>query len=347
MIRQAIRYAYPIARSRTLIGNLLRPQDYAQLLHVDKADDFLAYLHATAYIAVIAATEEKPASVTRLLSEHFFTTAARMIALLPQPAQNLCRAFLLRFEIEALKVLVRAVERPMERSHLLALVRPVPVTSTLPLDRLLKARTMAEIAEALVDTPYAPLWQEEMPQLSASRSLFPLEMRLDRWFFTQVFAASRPFAGQEHKIVQRLLGSLADVANALWSQRLRTTFRLSPDETDALLLPYGFHLSAAQRHALASWDGLEPFPFPFWHVEQTGPSLRLSLLRTLCREAQGPLLAVPFQVGVPLAYLLLGEMEVMDLTTMWEGKQWRIAASEVAHQLIRFYGPALLGAGHV
>jgi vacuolar-type H+-ATPase subunit C/Vma6 len=62
MIRHAIRYAYPIAQSRALIGNLLRPKDYAQLLHVDKADDFLAYLRATAYASVIAATREKPAA---------------------------------------------------------------------------------------------------------------------------------------------------------------------------------------------------------------------------------------------------------------------------------------------
>jgi V/A-type H+-transporting ATPase subunit C len=347
MIRKGFQYAYPIARVRTLLGNLLRQQDYHHLLYSEGTQEVLAYLRTTAYRREIGETGEEPSSFALPLYNHFLSMAEKVTALLPRSAQDLCRTFLTRFEIEALKVFLRAAGEQTERAHLLSLLHPLAATSSLPLDRLLEAKSVHEIAEALTGTPYAEPVQGGVENLPSPRSLFSLEVRLDRWFLARLFASSAPFSGQERRIVRRLLGILADVTNILWSQRLRTTFNLSPQETLSLLLPYGFHLTERKRQALAEWDGQGPLPFFFPGVERPDAPLRLSLMRVFCREALRPLLTIPFQAGVPFAYLLLAEIEVADLKTLWEGKKWQVAPAELADQLIRFHGSLVLGSDHV
>lgn len=339
MIRQGIRYAYSNARVRTLLGSLLRPQDYYSLLHVGSPQEMLAYLRTTAYGRAMGETGEEPVSFALSLSSHFLSTAEKVIAVLPQPAQDLCRTFLSRFEIEALKVFLRTAGEQTSQRHLLPLLYPVPAASSLPLDRLLKASSVHDIAAALAGTPYAEPLQEGIQHLPAPHALFSLEVRLDRWFLARLFASAALFSGQERAVVRRLLYTLADVTNILWSQRLRTTFHLSPEETDSLLLPYGFYLTERERHALAEWDGQSSLPVFFPGAEQPAVSLRLALMRALCRAALKPLLAVPFQAGVPLAYLLLTEIEVADLKTLWEGKRWQVPPAALAEHLIHFHGP--------
>src|SRR6266540_7457365 len=190
MICKGIRYAYPIARVRTLLGNLLRPQDYHCLLHATGTEEMHTYLRTTAYGKAIGETGQEPAPRALSLSAHFLFTAEKVIAVLPRPAQGLCRTFLIRFDIEALKVFLRAAGEQIERAHLVSLLPPLPAASSLPLAHLLAAKSVYEIAEALAGTPYAEPVQEGVQELSSPRSLFSLEVRLDRWFLARLFASA-------------------------------------------------------------------------------------------------------------------------------------------------------------
>jgi len=229
------------------------------------------------------------------------------------------------------------------------MLRPSPAVPVLPLDRLLAARSVDEVSEALAGTPFAQPLQEGLRASSpeASQSLFLLETRLDRWFFAQLFAAAAPFSGRESALVRRLLGSLADVTNILWAQRLRTTFRFSPTETASFLIPYGFRLNQRKRQALVQWDGRRPLPISLPGARQPAVPLRPSLMGLLRREAFKPLLTIPFQAGVPLAYMLLAELEVEDLRTIYEGKRWGLAPAQLAERLVFFHGPSISEGAHV
>lgn len=347
MIGKGLRYAYPIARVRTLLGQLLQPTDYFALLQARDPEAMLTYLRTTAYGKTITAERDHSASFVLLLYDAFFARAAEVIDILPQAAAELCRILLMRYEIEVLKVFLRTAWEPSERPHPLPLLYPLPASSSLPLERLVHTHSVQDIVDALAGTPYAPVVAEAIEDLSPSPLLFPVEVRLDRWVLSRLCAAPALVSGQERRVVHRLFGVLADVTNILWAQRLRTTFRCSVEETRALLLPHGFYLSERRRQALAAWDGQGPLPVFFPGMDQPVRSLRLGLLRTLCRAALRPLLAVPFQAGVPCAYLLLTELEVADLKTVWEGKRWQVGATELAQRLIRFHGPQLLEAVHV
>ncbi len=230
------------------------------------------------------------------------------------------------------------------------MLRP-PAGTFLPVENLLAAKTLEEAASVLAGTPNAEpvakgLQNAAVSEIARSdRAAAPLtavEIEIDRWFLSRLAAASTIFSGHEARIVRRLIGVVIDVNNVLWTERLRRTFHFPPEETARRLCPAGFYFATAKQTAtLAQWSG--EGQAPLLGLEQAGPSLRLSMMRMLAREARRPLFATPFQAGVPLSYLILGQLELADLVALYEGRRWGRDTAQLADALIRFYGTSLAG----
>lgn len=347
MIVKVARYSYPIAKIRASISDLLDAREYAMLVYAQGLDAMVAALNTTAYAAALQAGT---AAFTLAVREWRRSKAERLVALLPKHARTLCQMFLSRFELDELKVILRAIASGTDRRKVLSMLRPLPTGSTLPVENLLAAKTLADAAKVLAETPYAePVakgLQSAASETAASDGapapLMAVEIEIDRWLLSRLAIASTIFSGHEAKIVRRLIGVLIDVTNVLWTERLRRTFHFSPEETARRLCPAGFYFATAKQTAmLAHWSG-EGQP-PLLGLEQAGPSLRLSMMRMLAREARRPLFATPFQAGVPLSYLILGQLELADLVALYEGRRWGRDTTQLADTLIRFYGPSLAG----
>lgn len=348
MILKASRYSLPIAKIRTSLGDLLGAREYAMLLHAPRLDDMMAALRTTAYGPALRTADVSFATAVRRFR---LSKAERLIRALPPGALALCRTFLSRFELEALKVILRALVSGTERRRTLSMLQPMPARSVLPIEGLLAARTLEEAAKTLAGTPYAePLTEglksaaEEAVGTNNAPPLSEVEAHLDRSFLIRMSRASDMFAGEERAILRRLLGVLIDVINVLWTQRLRKTFHLPPEAAVRRLCPAGFYFdNANKRETLAHWDGEGQPPFIAVGLEEAGGPLRVSLMRMLAREARRPLFAIPFQAGVALSYLVMGDLETADLVALYEGRRWGRDPMQLADTLIRFHGAALAG----
>ncbi len=349
MIAKVARYSLAIAKIRASMGDLLGAREYAMLVHAPSLDAMTAALGTTAYATALRAETAGFATAVR---QFRLDTAERLVALLPARARTLCRTFLSRFELEALKVILRAVVSGADRRQVLSMLRPLPPRSVLPVENLLAAKTLEDASRALAETPYAAPVAETLKADESETArpkqahvlLSEIEARLDRWFLSRVVDAGAAFSGGEAGIVLRLVGVLSDVSNVLWTERLRRTFRLSPEQTVRRLCPAGFYFSSAKkRTTLSQWNGEGQPPFVAVGLEEAGTTLRLSMMRLLAREARRPLFAIPFQAGVALSYLILGELETADLIALYEGRRWGRDATALADGLIRFHGAALAG----
>lgn len=349
MIAKTARYSYPIARIRASLSDLLDAQEYTMLVHAPSVEAMMAALRTTAYAAALRAGTAGFATAVRQLR---LSKAERLVALLPAGARTLCRRSLCRFELDGLKVILRAVVSGTDRRQVLSMLRLLPAGSVLPVESLLAAKTLEDAAKALAETPYAgPVAQglqsaasEMAKSQRAPAPLTAIETRLDRWFLSRLAEASATFSGKEAEIVGRLVGVLIDVTNVLWTERLRRTFHFSPEETARRLCPAGFYFATAKkRMVLAQWDGEGQPPFLAIGLEEVGPALRVSMMRLLAREARRPLFAMPFQAGVPLSYLVLGELETANLVALYEGRRWGWDTTQLADTLIRFHGASLAG----
>jgi vacuolar-type H+-ATPase subunit C/Vma6 len=349
MIAKASRYSLPIARIRAAMSDLLGACEYAMLLHAPSLDAMMAALRTTAYAPALRAADPGFATAVRGFR---LSRAERLVGALPADALALCRTFLSRFELEALKVILRAVVSGAERRRTLSMLQPMPAHPVLPIKRLLAARTLEDAARALAGTPYAaPLTEglksatdQAVGARNAPSPLSEVEAHLDRLFLTRMARASDAFSGEERTIVRRLVGLLIDVNNVLWTERLRRTFHLAPEAVARRLCPAGFYFDSANKRAtLARWDGHGQPPFVAVGLEEAGGPLRISLMRMLAREARRPLFAIPFQAGVALGYLVTVDLETADLVALYEGRRWGRDPMQLADMLIRFHGAALAG----
>ncbi len=349
MIAKASRYSLPIAKIRASMGDLLGAREYAMLVHAPSLEEMMAALRTTAYAPALRAADVNFATAVRRFR---LSKAERLVATLPAGALGLCRTFLSRFELEALKVILRAIVAGTEPRKTLSTLQPMPARSALPIERLLAAKTLEDAAKTLAGTPYAAPVKEGLERAAeeaagakkAPWTLSEVEAHLDRSFLIRMARASDAFSGEENRIVGRLLGVLIDAINVLWTERLRRTFHLSPEAAARRLCPAGFYLDTAKKRAtLAQWDGEGQPPFVAVGLEEAGPALRISMMRMLAREARRPLFAIPFQAGVALSYLVLGDLETADLVALYEGRRWGRNPMQLVDGLIRFHGAALAG----
>jgi len=346
MIARGLHYAEPSSRVRVRLGRLLAARDYASVVRATSPEQMLGELRATRYAQAAETSAAAAISFADALRDDYLSSAERTIRLFPRPARQLCRAFLARFTIDSLEVILRTAGSRLARPRPSGLVGSF-VDPNLPLERLIGAATVREVVDALSETPYGePLraLAGRVPPGEARLSppLFEMELGLERWFFERLWLAAKSLPAVDSPVALRLVGALADLTNVLWAERLRDSFQLSPDEVRLRLVPYGFHLTDRKRRALVLRAAAAPLPLPFSAGPTEGAELRLHLARWLCREASRPLFMAPFQASLPFAYLLLAEMEVCDLVTLYEGKRWCVPPEMLAKRLIRFHGEEVL-----
>ena len=152
MIAKVARYSYPIAKIRASMSDLLDTREYAMLVYAQSLDAMVAALNTTAYAAAL---QPRTAAFTLALREWRRSKAERLVALLPTDARTLCRTFLSRFELDELKVILRAIASGTNRRKVLSMLRPLPASSFLSIENLLAAKTLEDAARLLAETPYA------------------------------------------------------------------------------------------------------------------------------------------------------------------------------------------------
>ena len=65
------------------------------------------------------------------------------------------------------------------------------------------------------------------------------------------------------------------------------------------------------------------------------PQLELRLQRHVIRECMASFVGNPFQIGVPLAYLVLRDLEIQDLTVLIEAKSSHLPAEKFQPYLLK------------
>lgn len=341
MIPRCIHYAGPNAAVRTLLGDLLERSDYEMLVNTADVAEFLEALGTTRYRSALRLQGK---SITYALGHDWIARAEKVASLQPANSRGLCLAYLAKLEVEALKTLLRGIAQRTERRRILSMLPPLPAGSSLPINSLLATNSLQEAARALEHTRYTDVvkWLQTRSGEAPASRLFEIETALDRQFFAGLAVASQNFSGSEAAIVGRLIGALADMFNILAAQRLRKTFRLTPQAVGRHLLPFGLRVRSNERQALCEWSGDGAPPVSF-HGLLSARESWVGLMRMLCAEAIRPLFTSPFHAGLPLAYILLTELEEADLVAVHEAKRWGVERGALAERLIRFHGPALMG----
>jgi V/A-type H+-transporting ATPase subunit C len=170
-----------------------------------------------------------------------------------------------------------------------------------------------------------------MKRYSAEQNLFPLEVALDLNYWRKLWQDARHLSGQDQKQALRVVGSLIDMNNLMWVIRYRVYHNLSEEELINYTLPFGYHVRDEDIRAIAAgadiasvvqrvYPEIRDLNLLLEEPRSGLPLLEIQLKQHVMNQCMSAFVGDPFHIGVPLAFLVLCQLEIQDLTVLLEAK---------------------------
>jgi len=341
-------YAYAIihARVRALYAQLLSMEIWYAMYEAPDLDALLDILADTVYGPYLDIGEQHltPRRAVYQIKGHLADAYRKVIHLSPEPGRQLLIQLGRLFEVDNLKAVLRGLESGASWRQVRFTLFPTRET-VLPMEEMFDVGAVPEAVELLRGTPYHGTLSHALERYRAEKSLFPLEVALDLDYYRELWRDISRLEGVDHQHALRLVGGLIDVTNLMWAIRYRTYYRLSEEEIINYTLPFGYRVHDRDIRAIAAGADIASivsrlYPelgevAPLLEEPRTGlAKLERQLQRHLMRECHSTFIGYPFHIGIPVAYVLLNEQEVRDLTVLIEAKASHIPASMYSSLLL-------------
>ncbi len=342
MILNLWRYAFGGAKVMALKSYLLGSEDYHFLLRARNLEEMVGYLRTTAYGPALAGWDWRRPDAEAELSRRVYGDLAQAFVKVRRGLQKREADFVgvlaQRLVAENLKVVLRALHQGLPPN--LAASRLLPLESLSPLDfqGQLNAASIPRLVDMLSGTPWGRPLKRGLDRFSKENSLFPLEMSLDLWVYGRLWAGLAALEASDRSIAGRILGTLVDITNIIWAGRFREIYRFPGEEIYQYLIEAGSFRSQGARRDLAFAAGVADMTarLPreiYVELLQGAPDLAAveERLRQHWLEVLGGVLVQPpFQIGLPITYLFLKELEVDNVLTLFTGMILKVPEERLA-----------------
>ena len=334
-------YAAISARVRAMYADLLTPQDMARL---SDAPDFLTLfnlLKSTAYGPYLDGLKDKDINPRRVIIQIKRKLAASyysVIQMAPVETRPLVKQLYRYFEIGNLKAVLRGLvtvsswnnDTPLW-DRVRDVLFPLGSASVLPAQAMVESGSVATAVDLLQGTPYEEALSFAMKRYSAEQNLFPLEVALDLSYWRRLWAEAKKLTGQDREHGVRIIGSLLDMNNLMWAIRYRVYHKLSEEEIINYTLPFGYRVQDSDIRAIAAgadiasvitriYPGITDVSALLENPQTGLPKLEVLLKRQIMKQCLAAFVGSPFHIGIPLAFLVMSDLEVQDLIVLIEAK---------------------------
>ena len=349
-------YAAISARVRAMYADLLTPQDMARL---GDSPDFLSLfnsLKSTAYGPYLEGLKDKDITPRRVISQikrKLADSYYSVIQMAPVQTRPLVKQLYRYFEVGNLKAVLRgivAVSAWKTEIGLWDRVRevlfPLGSASVLPAQAMVESGSVATAVDLLQGTPYEEALSFAMKRYSTEQNLFPLEVALDLSYWRRLWAEAKKLTGQDREHGVRIIGSLLDMNNLMWAIRYRVYHQLSEEEVINYTLPSGYRVQDSDIRAIAAGADIASVITRIYpgitdvnallENPQTGlPKLEVLLKRRIMQQCLAAFVGSPFHIGIPLAFLVMSDLEVQDLIVLIEAKSSNLPDDEYRPFLLK------------
>jgi V/A-type H+-transporting ATPase subunit C len=348
-------YAAISARVRAMYSDLLDAQDFARLSAAPDLPTLVTQLKSTAYGPYLEPLKDQEVTAQKVL-HHLKGRLAdvfnSVIHMAPQATRPLLLQLYRYYEVENLKAVLRGILSGATYDRIREVLFPFGEMSVLPAQAMLEAGSSIPAAvELLAGTVYEEPLSFAMKRYSAEQSLFSLEVALDLFYWRQLWQQAKRLTGTDRDQALRILGAWMDMNNLTWVIRYRVYHDLSEEELINYTLPFGFRVRDEDVRAVAAgadiasvvegiYPGLKDVNALMAEPRRGLPELEVRLKRQLMEQCQAAFVGDPFHIGVPIAFLVLSDLEIQDLTVLVEAKSTGLPEGEYAPYLLRSLEPA-------
>jgi len=322
------RYATANARVRTVLWRLLGRDGLEALYSYPSRGAMLEMLARSPYGPGLLVYPGTDYGVGRRLIE----IGATVLGFLSGAEAVFIHAFVLRSELENVKLVIRAVHRRRAWDEIAPYVQPLDGLATLDLRGLAAAPDLRELTTRLEGTPYGRAAAAALHRVDTAGA-FALETAVELDYYERLWATAARLQPADARRAHTLLGMLFDLLNLAWIARYRDALALSREEILNYTLRQGRWVTAAVRTALAEsapggWAALARTPYAAFFgapAEDAADLAVVKLWRLIGIEVERGFRTYPFHIGVPLGVLLAQEIEIRDLRVLLAAKALGLA----------------------
>jgi V/A-type H+-transporting ATPase subunit C len=348
-------YAAISARVRAMYSSLLSPQELAGLGDSSDFASLVVQLKHTAYGPYLENLKEKdfsPRQVILHIKGRLADAYHSVIQMSPGHTRSLLIQFYRYFEVDNLKAVLRGIvtaqSDPAASSwdKVRDVLFPFGSLTSLPAQAMMEAGNVGSAAELLAGTKYESILSFAMKRYSAEQNLFPIEVALDLNYWRELWQEANKLSGSDREQALRVVGSLIDMNNLMWVIRYRVYYLLSEEELINYTLPFGYHVRDQDVRSIAAgadiasvvqriYPGIPDVNALLEEPRSGLPKLELQLKRHLMKQCMAAFAGNPFHIGVPLAFLVLSDLEIQDLTVLIEAKFSKMSEEEYRPYLLK------------
>jgi V/A-type H+-transporting ATPase subunit C len=357
-VSNASRYAVVNARGRVLYSALLSPSVFTRLSEAPDLETLIRSLKETVYGPYLAEVEDKSLTPRRVVYQVKGRLADNYLSLLrsvPSRTRPLLTQVYRHFEVDNLKAMLRGIVSGSSWERVRYTLFPLGSFTVLPGQEMVEAGSVEPAVELLSQTAYYATLSHAMERYTTEQSLFPLEVSLDLNYWRELWEDVNRLSGRDRVQALHIIGSLVDMNNLMWAVRYRVYHHLTEEEVINYTLPFGYQVKDDDIRAIAAgadivqvvhslYPGLPDVESLLQEPQAGLPQLELQLQRYVADKCRAAFVGYPFHVGIPLAYLILNEYEIQDLTVLLEAKSAAMPVKDFRPYLL-MENPANKGTG--
>jgi V/A-type H+-transporting ATPase subunit C len=342
-------YAAISARVRAMYSSLLSPQDFDRLSDAPDFPTLISQLKQTAYGPYLEKLKDKdltPQKVDLAIKGRLAGSYYSVIQMAPEHARPLLKQLYRYFEVQNLKAVLRGIVTDPTWERVADVLFPMESMTVLPAQTMVETGNVGAAVELLQGTSYYETLSFAMKRYSTEQNLFPLEVALDLYYWRQLWQEAKKLQGQDREQALRIVGSLMDVNNLMWVIRYKVYHQLSEEEVINYTLPFGYRVRDEDARAIAAgadpamvvervFPGIPDLDSLLQEPRSGLPQLEIQLKRRLMRQCLAAFTGNPFHIGVPLAFLVLSDLEIQDLTVLIEAKSSDLPEEEYRPYMLR------------
>jgi V/A-type H+/Na+-transporting ATPase subunit C len=349
-LTQTTRYASVLAKIGAEKSKLISETKIKALAENRSLTEFAAQLRDTSYQEQIS--KLTPPLTTRKLerafNENLIDTYLKIIKYSPKKAGKYLSLYLLRFEIEHIKALMKATgakQSPEQKTAKIYFSVEDYFKRRIAIEEAIKASTPTQIIHALKGTEYYSPLNMGLKNYEENASTAYFDVFIDKLFYEKIYAAYNSLAKKEQPhasyyasvendgfaLVTLLRGKALNYEpNWLRLVLPQNTFNLNKSTIEALVCAVDFEaaLKIVLDSYYAKFFGKAPTP------EETIANAGKAFRKAVFQHAKASAISETFNIGSPLAFLTQKEAEVYNLTVLSLGVDAAMKPEEIRNQLL-------------
>ncbi len=334
-------YAYAVTRVRAMKSKLLPKETYPRLMNMG-IDEITRFIQESEYkndIDELAMKYSGADLAEHALNRNLALTYAKLLLITAGEPNYLISEYLRRYDIWNIKTLLRGKQYNASEEEILETLISAGELTYTTLSELAAMESYEEIIEALNETDYYPLLQEEYD----GTNLAYIENELDKMYYSGLFGVIGKPRSKDRKLFARFIKLEVDAKNMGTLFRLKKAGVEQLDEIMPLMIEGGLELNTEKLASLPYEEFVEALrKTRYWDVisgvmvpdmdSLTGLECRLlkfSLESATTYSHVSPISIVPI-----MDYVIYKNNEVNNLRIIFRGKEAGLEDELIKDQLV-------------